>query len=154
MAQGSDVTRVLIADDIGEVRRLLRLLLRDAPGVQVVGEAEDGLDAIELVERLHPDIVVMDIEMPRLDGIEATRRITEKWPEVRIIGCSSLDHVAVREAMHSAGAAAFLDKTYAFHLLGPLVEAVARSDSLPVVVLDHDEDDEASERARGLPPRR
>src|SRR6185312_17071940 len=73
----ADVTvRVLIADDQALVRAGFRKLLESAPGVEVVGEAADGRDAVDQAMRLRPTLVLMDIRMPRLDGIEATRRLT------------------------------------------------------------------------------
>jgi DNA-binding NarL/FixJ family response regulator len=69
-------TRVLIADDQALVRAGFRKLLESAPGVEVVGEAADGRDAVDQAMRLRPTLVLMDIRMPRLDGIEATRRLT------------------------------------------------------------------------------
>ena len=69
-------TRVLIADDQALVRAGFRKLLESAPGIEVVGEASDGREAVDQARRLRPSIVLMDIRMPRLDGIEATRRLT------------------------------------------------------------------------------
>jgi DNA-binding NarL/FixJ family response regulator len=81
------------------------------PDVEVVGEAVDGLEAIEQVERLAPDVVVMDISMPRLNGVEATRRIREAFPQVTVVGLSmhAADYMA-RPTLE-AGAATFLDKS-------------------------------------------
>ena len=77
--------RILIVDDHLVVRMGLSALISLAPGMSVVGEAEDGESALELVDKLHPDVVVMDIMMPRMNGVEATARIAEAHPETRIL---------------------------------------------------------------------
>lgn len=77
--------RVLIADDHPRSRRGLRALLATWAGVKVVGEAADGQEAVQLVETHHPDVVLMDANMPVMDGLEATRQIKEQWPHTKII---------------------------------------------------------------------
>jgi len=77
--------RVLIADDHLHSRCGLRVLLATSPEVEVVGEAADGQEALHLVNEYQPDVVLMDIRMPVLDGLEATRIIKNKWPEVKVI---------------------------------------------------------------------
>jgi len=77
--------RVLLADDHAVLRAGLRALLSAEPDIEVVGEAADGQEAVALVERLKPDVVVMDITMPRLDGLRATRQITTHHPEIRVL---------------------------------------------------------------------
>jgi PAS domain S-box-containing protein len=104
-------TRILLVDDHSMVRRALAMSLRDAPDLEVVGEASDGLEAIGEMERLRPDVVLMDFAMPRLDGLEATRRIKACWPGVSIIGLSMYDEADRGEAMIEAGAGAYLSKT-------------------------------------------
>jgi DNA-binding NarL/FixJ family response regulator len=79
------MTRVLVADDQALVRVGLRKILESEPGTEVVGEAQDGEDAIEAARRLRPDVVLMDIRMPVLDGIEATRRIVSAQPAIRVL---------------------------------------------------------------------
>lgn len=93
--------RVLIADDHHVVRRGLLFFLKTQKDIEVVGEAKNGLEAIDLVRSLKPDIVLMDLVMPELDGIQATKRIKEQWPEVFILMLTSFsdkDHVLPIEA--------------------------------------------------------
>lgn len=98
--------RVVIADDHAPVRAALRLLLEAQPGLQVVGEAADGVEAIERVHELHPDVVVMDVSMPNMDGIEATRRLHETEPEVHVIGWTMHAPNGAEPAIVAAGATA------------------------------------------------
>jgi DNA-binding NarL/FixJ family response regulator len=102
--------RVLIADDHNLVRAGLRLLMDEMPGLDVVGEAADGNEALRLIESLKPDVVLMDVAMPGLNGIEAVRRANRQWPDIRILILSMhADEAYVYEAM-KAGAAGYLLK--------------------------------------------
>lgn len=103
--------RVVLADDHPAVRAGLRELLEATPDIQVVGEAADGRDAVALAAALHPDLVVMDIHMPRLNGIAATRQIAAAWPAVRVLGLSAAAELPYARAMRDAGALELLDKT-------------------------------------------
>jgi DNA-binding NarL/FixJ family response regulator len=77
--------RVLIADDHPYSRNGLRALLGTSPLVQVIGEARDGREALRLVEESHPEVVLMDVQMPVMDGLEATRYLKRHWPEIKVI---------------------------------------------------------------------
>jgi len=102
--------RILITDDHAEVRRAFRELLQERSELHVVGEAADGLEAIVAARELQPDIILMDISMPRMDGVEATRRIRAELPGIQILGLST--HVKT-EDLHSielVGAAGFFTK--------------------------------------------
>ncbi|QCR33685.1 response regulator transcription factor [Lysinibacillus sp. SGAir0095] len=88
--------RVLIADDHHVVRRGLLFFLKTQKDIEVIGEAKNGIEAVELVESLQPDIVLMDLVMPEMDGIQATKKIKDKWPDVHILMLTSFsdkDHV-------------------------------------------------------------
>jgi len=102
------VRRLLIADDRPRTRRALRAVLATQPGVELVGEAADGEEAIELVERLRPDIVILDIRMPRMDGIAATAHIKAHWPAIYVIAHSLAEELS--GSALAAGADAFVPK--------------------------------------------
>jgi CheY-like chemotaxis protein len=103
--------RILLADDHVMVRQGLLRLLREEPDMEVVGEAADGKTAVEMVRRLLPDVVTMDINLPKLDGIEATRLIRDKFPGVKVIGLSMFEETHRAQAMREAGAATYLTKS-------------------------------------------
>ena len=103
-------TRILIVDDMPQVRRELRTLLPLVDDIEIVGEAENGQSAIELAASLQPDAILIDVEMPILDGLEATRRIKQASPATRIIILSIHNDPAVRTQARSAGADDFVDK--------------------------------------------
>ncbi|GLX22178.1 MULTISPECIES: response regulator [Streptomyces] len=102
--------RVLIADDQPLVRRGLALILAPDPGIEVVGEAADGAEAVALAQELRPDVVVMDIRMPVLDGVAATARLAEVRPETRVLALSTFDMDEYVVAALRAGACGFLPK--------------------------------------------
>jgi DNA-binding NarL/FixJ family response regulator len=106
--RGSTPVRVVIADDRLRTRRALRALLATCPGLEVAGEAADGEEAIACVERLQPDVVLLDVWMPRLNGIAATARVKARWPSVRVV-VHSLTTERRDEAL-AAGADAFVCK--------------------------------------------
>ncbi|MFE2016672.1 response regulator [Streptomyces sp. NPDC059499] len=123
--------RVLIADDQMMVRQGFTVLLNAEPGIEVVGQAVDGLDAVEKVAALAPDVVLMDIRMPRLGGIDATRRITEApgaTVKVLVLTTFDLDEY-VYEALR-AGASGFLLKDASAAELAQAVRVVAAGDAL------------------------
>jgi pilus assembly protein CpaE len=102
--------RVLIVDDVPQVRRELRTLLPLLEAIDIAGEAENGPSAIELAAALQPDVVLMDVEMPLMDGLAATRLIKQQCPQCRVIILSIHDEEAVRTRARLAGADAFVDK--------------------------------------------
>src|ERR1700724_1358171 len=95
--------RVLLADDHAMVRKGSRLILEAQPDMEITGEAGNGREAVELAEKLHPDVVIMDVAMPELNGIEATRRLAASNPRTRVLALSM--HKAsmyVRETLRAA----------------------------------------------------
>ncbi|MFF4330624.1 response regulator [Streptomyces sp. NPDC001591] len=102
--------RVLIADDQPLVRRGLSLILAPHPDVEVVGEAGDGAEAVALAQELHPDVVVMDIRMPVLDGVRATAELARLHPRARVLALSTFDMDEYVVAALRAGAYGFLPK--------------------------------------------
>ena len=100
--------RILIVDDSGAVRDGLRSILARQPGISVVGEAINGIDAIDKAERLRPDVVLMDVQMPEMDGIEATVHLKGILPDTRILLLTV--HSGLREDAETAGADAYLTK--------------------------------------------
>jgi DNA-binding NarL/FixJ family response regulator len=103
--------RVLLVDDHQVMRQGLVRMIQDQPEIRVVGEAANGREAIELTRELQPDVLVMDVSMPEMDGVEATRRIKAQMPQVRVIGLSMYEEQSVVQAMRQAGAEAFVSKT-------------------------------------------
>jgi DNA-binding NarL/FixJ family response regulator len=100
--------RVLIADDRPTTRQGLKALLSLVPQVMLVGEAADGQECVDLVMKCNPDVVVMDLQLPVMDGVEATRLIKERWPAVRVIALTM--HARYRSDALAAGVDAFLLK--------------------------------------------
>ena len=106
--------RLVLVDDHQVVRNGLECSLHNEPDLEVLGHATNGLQALELAHRLQPDVVLMDVDMPILDGIEATRRLRVELPHIKVIGMSmDDDHPRSPEMLH-AGAVAFLDKNDTF----------------------------------------
>ncbi len=118
------MVRVLLADDHKIVRDGLRALLDAQRNMQVLGEAEDGRTACEMAASLHPDVVVMDIGMSELNGIDATRRIVEEVPGVKVIALSMHADRRFVSEMLKAGASGYLVKDAAFEELTGAVQAV------------------------------
>lgn len=99
--------KIVLADDHEAYRQNLRAALEREPDMTVVGEAADGREALDLVRRLAPDIVVMDVMMPGMNGIEATRQIVAAFPGVKVLALSLHDDGQIVEAMRAAGAAGY-----------------------------------------------
>jgi two-component system response regulator NreC len=120
--------RILLADDHAMVRQGFRLILSSQADMEIVGEAGNGREAVEMAEKLQPDIIVMDVAMPELNGIEATRKITAGLPRTRILALSMhKDSVYVREILR-AGARGYLLKDSIDSDLLSAVRAVAKGE--------------------------
>jgi two-component system response regulator NreC len=113
--------RVVIADDHQILRQGLRTLLEKEPDVQVVGEAKDGRQALSMVRELMPHVVVMDVKMPDLEGIEATRQIRSEFPQVKVIALSMYSDRRLVKDMLKAGANGYLLKDCAFEELAQAI---------------------------------
>jgi DNA-binding NarL/FixJ family response regulator len=122
--------RVLVADDQAMVRAGFRMLLADEPDIEVVAEASDGLAAVAEAARTHPHVILMDIRMPELDGLEATRRITASDPDSRVLILTTFDLDEYVYRALRAGASGFVLKDDPPEQLIAAVRTVARGDAL------------------------
>ncbi|SEG54241.1 DNA-binding response regulator, NarL/FixJ family, contains REC and HTH domains [Thermomonospora echinospora] len=122
--------RVVLADDQPLVRAALQMVITDAADVEVVGEAGNGAEAVRLTEELAPDVVVMDLRMPGMDGIEATRRITTGTGATRVVVLTTFDDDDHVYGALRAGASGFLVKDMALEDILAAVRIVAAGDAL------------------------
>jgi NarL family two-component system response regulator LiaR len=115
--------RVMIVDDHDMVRRGLAAFLRVKPELELVGEARDGIEALQICEKVRPDVVVMDLVLPRMSGAETTRAIRKHWPRVQVVALTSFEErELVREAL-SAGAIGYLLKNVSVDDLAAAIHA-------------------------------
>jgi two-component system, NarL family, response regulator NreC len=120
------VTTIILADDHHVVRESLRVLLEAETNFRIVGEAASGLEAVELVERLQPDVLVVDIMMPELNGLEVTRRVKRRWPKTAIVILSMHENEAyVVEALRAGASAYVLKKSTAQELVHAICQSLA-----------------------------
>ena len=121
--------RILLADDHAVVRQGFKMILDAQPDMEIVGQAANGREAVDLAEQLRPDVVVMDVAMPELNGIEATRRLASSVPHARVVALSMhKDSVYVREILR-AGARGYLLKDSGAADLVAAIRAVASGES-------------------------
>ena len=120
---------VLIVDDQRLLREGLRTLLELQPDLHVAGEAGDGVEAEQLVELLRPHVVLMDLRMPRRDGVEATRRITGRWPDVQVLVLTTYDEDELVFRSIAAGASGYLLKDVGSDALAEAIRAAVRGES-------------------------
>ncbi len=104
------VLRILIVDDAAEVRRDLKTILALSADLEIIGEAEDGVEAIRLMESLKPDVILMDLEMPNMDGYQATQQVKALRPDCKVVVLSVHDYEEARTAAQKSGVDAFLVK--------------------------------------------
>lgn len=117
--------RILLVDNHPLVRRTIRTLLERNDGIKVVGEAKDGAEAVEQAIVLKPDVVVMDVKMPQMDGLQATKAIRARQPEIGVVLISMYSAADLDESIHKAGAAAFVAKAAVLAELLPAVHLAA-----------------------------
>jgi len=106
----SNYLKVLVADDHSFMRQAVTDLLNREDGFEVCAQAASGYEAVQLAEQLNPDVIVMDVSMPEMDGIEATTLIRQSQPDAKIFVLSMHDNELIRNRMHAAGAAAYINK--------------------------------------------
>lgn len=121
--------RILIVDDHEIFRRGLRSLLESRPEFEILGEAADGLQAIEKATQLKPDLIVMDVSMPQLDGLQATRQIRKKLPHTKILILSQHDTSHMLAAALEAGANGYVTKSQVSRCLLSALDAVSNGRS-------------------------
>jgi len=121
--------RIFLVDDHASYRKRLGALLDDEPGLEVVGEAPDGETAIQRVPENEPDVVLMDVEMPGLGGVEATRQIMAALPDLRVIALSLHRDKRFVEAMFDAGASGYVLKDSEFSELLDALRVVTTSNT-------------------------
>jgi DNA-binding NarL/FixJ family response regulator len=124
------VITVVVADDQALVRGGFKMILETQPDIDVVAEAQDGVDAVEQVEAHRPDVVLMDVRMPRLDGVAATRRILAKHPATRVLVLTTFDEDEIVYEAFRAGASGFLLKTVPPTRLADAVRTIAAGEEL------------------------
>jgi DNA-binding NarL/FixJ family response regulator len=118
--------RVLVCDDSEAFRALLRYTLQEDPGIEVVGEAADGMAAIQAAERLQPDVVLLDLTMPILDGMDAIPAVLERAPSAQVVALSGWGADRVEQAALDQGAIAYVEKSDDVEALRAAVRAAAR----------------------------
>jgi DNA-binding NarL/FixJ family response regulator len=117
--------RVLVCDDVEAFRALMRYTLQEDPGIEVVGEAADGMAAIAEAERLQPDVVLLDLTMPILDGIDAIPTVLQRAPGSRVVALSGWGAERMAQAALQQGAVAYVEKTDDVHAIRAAVRAAA-----------------------------
>jgi DNA-binding NarL/FixJ family response regulator len=125
-AKNKGAVRVLLADDHKVVRQVLCNFLRLQSFIREVVEAEDGEEAIRQTDATAPDIIIMDINMPLMNGIEATRILSKRYPKIKIIGLSIQSEDETYKAMKEAGAVAYFNKTEDAHTLMEAIKGFAK----------------------------
>jgi DNA-binding NarL/FixJ family response regulator len=120
------IVRVLVVDDFEKWREYVCATIQEIPGLQIVGEAADGLEAIEKTKELRPDLILLDISLPRLNGIEVARRLSQICPESRIIFVTETRSSDIREEGFRAGGSAFVIKSESASELIAAINAVLK----------------------------
>jgi NarL family two-component system response regulator LiaR len=121
----ANLIRILLVDDHALVRKGLSMVLAVYDDFKVVGEASDGEEAVRLCEGLRPNVVLMDLLMPKMDGVSATKIIKERWPQIQIIALTSFDEKEYVEAALKAGASGYLLKNVSAEELARAIQGAA-----------------------------
>jgi DNA-binding NarL/FixJ family response regulator len=121
--------RILLVDDHSSFRHMLRTFLELNPNWEVCGEAADGCEAVKKTTELHPDIVLMDLDMPRLNGLEATRRIHKLSPSVRILILTLHENSVLPQIAQDSGAQGYVLKSESFDVLSRAIENIDASEA-------------------------
>lgn len=119
-----DQIRILLVDDHKITRQGLRSMLESEPGFEVAAEAVDGAMAVDLAASIHPDVILMDLNMPKLNGVEATRFIKDRFPDIAVIGLSMHEDSKLEKLMYEVGASAYLSKGTAFSIVSDTIRQV------------------------------
>ncbi|MEE9615490.1 MAG: response regulator transcription factor [Anaerolineae bacterium] len=119
----SSIIRVMVVDDHDMVRRGLAAFLRAKPDLELVGEADDGQQALDVCEQVEPDVILMDLVMPEMDGTTATRAIRERWPQVQVIALTSFQEKKLVQEALRAGAISYLLKNVSVDDLAEAIRA-------------------------------
>jgi DNA-binding NarL/FixJ family response regulator len=145
LAAKTKPARILIADDHKEFRKILSEYLNCLPNVIVVGEAADGIDVVEKTERLDPDVVLMDISMPRCNGLDATRIIKTRWPGKKVVIATMHDNPFYRAEAQRARADGFILKSSLKSSLQSLIDrSVLSLMNLAASVVDKREENDCT----------
>ena len=151
-----DEITCLIVDDHEVVREGLRLSLSRAPHIRVIGEASDGASAVELSMRRKPDVVIMDVRMPGMDGLEATKQLTAKMPEAKVLIFTAYSERSLLSRGLESGAKGYILKEAPHQTLVTAIERVAASDGyvdpalMPGILAGKDKDDMLTAREREI----
>jgi two-component system, NarL family, invasion response regulator UvrY len=124
---GEGMTSIVLADDHRSIRRFVRIRLEEEADISVIGEAANGIDAVKIVAELKPDVLITDLSMPGLDGIEVTRRVRKILPQIIVIILSNWDAGCYVEAAKQAGAVGYIAKNSADTKLVPAIRAALDS---------------------------
>ena len=152
----ADEITTLIVDDHEVVREGLRLSLSRAPHIRVVGEAADGASAVEMAERRKPDVVIMDVRMPGMDGLEATRSLTEQMPEAKVLIFTAYSERSLLSRGLESGAKGYILKEAPHQTLVRAIEKVAQGDGyvdpalMPAFLAGKDQTDMLTTREREI----
>jgi DNA-binding NarL/FixJ family response regulator len=117
--------RTLVVDDSAVALQTITTFLHRHSAVEVVGTAENGEQAVDAVRRLQPELVLMDVQMPRMNGLEASAQITREFPDTRVVLLSVNDTPEVRQAANESGAMRFVPKPQLYRMIGALLEQIS-----------------------------